>query len=68
VPWRGANGLCLYPEGNKLYCYDIAGPRWYIAVLDCYTDSVIKEIDGHRRPAISSTSGTGVCSAFKMTG
>jgi DNA-binding beta-propeller fold protein YncE len=43
---RGVNGLCWYPEGNKLYCYDIDSPDWYIAVLDCYTDSVIKEIPG----------------------
>lgn len=43
---RGVNGLCWYPEGNKLYCYDIGSPSWYIAVLDCYTDSVIKEIPG----------------------
>jgi DNA-binding beta-propeller fold protein YncE len=43
---RGVNGLCWYPEGNKLYCYDIGSPSWYIAVLDCSTDSVIREIPG----------------------
>jgi len=39
--------LCWYPGSNKLYCYVkvISGLRLYIAVLDCYTDSVVREIE-----------------------
>jgi len=39
--------ICWCPDGNKLYCYVkvISGLRLYIAVLDCYTDSVVDEIE-----------------------
>jgi len=33
------------PDENKVYCYARAGARRYIAVVDCYTDSVVREID-----------------------
>jgi DNA-binding beta-propeller fold protein YncE len=36
-----------YTDSNKLYCFVNAGPRWYIAVLDCYTDSVVREIEAY---------------------
>ena len=36
---------CWYPYSNRLYCHVEAGARWYIAVLDCYTDSVVREIE-----------------------
>jgi YVTN family beta-propeller protein len=36
-----------YPDSNKLYCFVNAGPRWYIAVLDCCTDSVVREIEAY---------------------
>jgi DNA-binding beta-propeller fold protein YncE len=37
--------VCWYPDSNKLYCFVYARPRYYIAVLDCYTDSVVREIE-----------------------
>jgi hypothetical protein len=36
---------CWCPDANKVYCFASAGLRWYIAVVDCYTDSVVREID-----------------------
>ena len=36
---------CWCPEGNKVYCFARRGDRWYIAVVDCYTDSVVREMD-----------------------
>jgi DNA-binding beta-propeller fold protein YncE len=36
---------CWCPDGNKLYCFASAGARYYIAVVDCNTDSVVREID-----------------------
>ena len=42
---------CWYAEENKVYCYSGAGGRRYAAVVDCYTDSVVREIDmyGHQQ-------------------
>jgi YVTN family beta-propeller protein len=36
------------PDENKVYCY-AGGTRWYLAVVDCYTDSVVREIDIYDR-------------------
>jgi len=36
---------CWCPDGNKIYCFAEAGARWYIAVTDCSTDSVVRTID-----------------------
>jgi DNA-binding beta-propeller fold protein YncE len=43
---RAAN-LCWVADYNKLYCNytDLGGTRYYMAVLDCYTDSVIKTME-----------------------
>jgi DNA-binding beta-propeller fold protein YncE len=46
----GAANLCWCPDYNKLYCTGMGGSRYYMAVLDCYTDSVIKEIEFYDRP------------------
>jgi DNA-binding beta-propeller fold protein YncE len=43
VRWFGYP--CWYPDGNKVYCSAYAGAHWYIAVVDCYTDSVVRGID-----------------------
>jgi len=42
---------CWCPEGNKVYCFASEGARWFIAVVDCNTDSVVWERDiyGHGR-------------------
>ena len=45
-----AINLCWCPDYNKLYCTGMGGSRYYMAVLDCYTDSVIKEIEFYDRP------------------
>jgi DNA-binding beta-propeller fold protein YncE len=36
---------CWSPDGNKIYCFAQADLRYYIAVIDCYTDSVVRTID-----------------------
>ncbi len=36
---------CWCPDGDKVYCFAEAGARWYIAVTDCSTDSVVRTID-----------------------
>jgi hypothetical protein len=36
------------PDENKVYCY-AGGTRWYLAVVDCYTDSIVREIDIYDR-------------------
>jgi DNA-binding beta-propeller fold protein YncE len=36
---------CWCPDENKVYCYVNASARLYIAVIDCYTDSVERELD-----------------------
>jgi len=36
---------CWYPDSNKLYCFVHAGARYYIAVLDCSSDNVVREIE-----------------------
>ena len=36
---------CWYPDSNKLYCFVNGGSRYYIAVLDCNTDNVVREIE-----------------------
>jgi YVTN family beta-propeller protein len=36
---------CWYPEGNKVYCRTYADDRGYVAVVDCSTDSIMREID-----------------------
>jgi DNA-binding beta-propeller fold protein YncE len=36
---------CRCPDENKVYCFASTGPRYYIAVVDCYTDSVVRTID-----------------------
>jgi YVTN family beta-propeller protein len=41
----GASRICWNPDLNKLYCYVSEYPRRFIAVLDCWTDSVVREID-----------------------
>jgi len=48
----GAANLCWCPDYNKLYCNytDMGGFRHYMAVLDCYSDSVIKEIEFYDWP------------------
>jgi len=42
---------CWCPEGDKVYCFASKGARWFIAVVDCSTDSVVWERDiyGHGR-------------------
>jgi DNA-binding beta-propeller fold protein YncE len=42
---------CWSPVGNKVYCFASKGARWFIAVVDCSTDSVVWERDvyGHGR-------------------
>jgi DNA-binding beta-propeller fold protein YncE len=40
---------CWCPEENKVYCYTGASGRRYVAVIDCYTDSVVGEIDLYGR-------------------
>jgi hypothetical protein len=36
---------CWCPEGNKVYCFANRGERMYVAVVDCDTDSVAREMD-----------------------
>ena len=36
---------CWSPDVNKIYCSASAGARRYIAVVDCYADSIVREID-----------------------
>jgi len=36
---------CWCPVGNKVYCFASKGARWFIAVVDCNTDSVVREMD-----------------------
>jgi DNA-binding beta-propeller fold protein YncE len=36
---------CWCPVGNKVYCFASTGARLYIAVVDCNTDSVVREMD-----------------------
>jgi hypothetical protein len=36
---------CWCPDVNKIYCFARADLRYYIAVIDCYTDSVVRTID-----------------------
>jgi DNA-binding beta-propeller fold protein YncE len=45
-----AQNLAWCPDYNKLYCTGNGGLRWYMAVMDCYTDSVIKEIEFYDFP------------------
>jgi len=40
---------CWCPDENKVYCSARMGARWYIAVVDCYTDSVVRKIDVYDR-------------------
>ena len=40
---------CWGPDGNKVYCFVMAGARWYIAVVDCSTDSVVRTLDVYDR-------------------
>ena len=37
--------MCWYPDSNRLFCFCHVDARMYVAILDCRTDSVIKEID-----------------------
>jgi DNA-binding beta-propeller fold protein YncE len=46
----GAFRLTWCPDYNKLYCTGMDSPRWYMAVLDCNNDSVIKEIEFYDFP------------------
>jgi DNA-binding beta-propeller fold protein YncE len=50
-------GWC--PDYNKLYCTGMPGPRWYMAVVDCYSDSVIKEIEFYDFPGRPEYIGSG---------
>jgi hypothetical protein len=61
VPLVGGAAIRLTwcPDHNKLYCTGMGGPRWYMAVLDCRTDSVIKEIDFYDFPGRSIYMGNG---------
>ena len=44
--FEGCSGYpCWCPDENKVYCSAYAGERRYIAAVDCYTDSVVREID-----------------------
>jgi DNA-binding beta-propeller fold protein YncE len=54
-----AEDLCWCPDYNKLYCTGMGGPRWYMAVLDCYSDSVIKEIEFYDFPGRPVYIGSG---------
>ena len=36
---------CWCPDVNKIYCFARADLRYYIAVVDCYTDSVVRTMD-----------------------
>jgi DNA-binding beta-propeller fold protein YncE len=36
---------CWCPIGNKVYCFASKDARWFIAVVDCSTDSVVWERD-----------------------
>jgi len=54
-----AISLCWCPDYNKLYCTGMDSPRWYMAVLDCYGDSVIKEIEFYDRPGDPMYIGNG---------
>jgi DNA-binding beta-propeller fold protein YncE len=36
---------CWCADVNKVYCAASKGARRYVAVVDCYTDSVVREID-----------------------
>gem|GEM_PF-745337 len=40
---------CWCPEGNKVYCFGCTGLRYYIAVVDCSTDSVVRTLDVYDR-------------------
>jgi hypothetical protein len=54
-----ALNLCWCPDYNKLYCTGMTGQRWYMAVLDCYSDSVIKEIEFYDFPGRPEYIGSG---------
>ncbi|MBM3332835.1 YncE family protein, partial [candidate division WOR-3 bacterium] len=43
--WRWEPFPCWCPIGNKVYCFASKGARWFIAAVDCSTDSVVWERD-----------------------
>jgi DNA-binding beta-propeller fold protein YncE len=48
-PTFGGLYPCWCPDENEVYCYAKADPRQYIAVVDCNTDTVVREIDVYDR-------------------